>query len=428
MTPDPASGTAFPDGFLWGAATAAHQVEGGNVNSDMWELEWATPSIFAEPSGDACDHYHRYRRGHRDSWPTSASTRTASASSGRASSPRRATSPARSSTTTAACRATCLEHGITPVVTYNHFSFPRWFSRDGGFEGAEAADRFARYSTKVDRAPRRSRAVGRARSTSRTSSRMLMVTASRLGRRPRDDTDGARSAPVRRSAVPHGRRRASTRWPLPTGRRSTRSSRSATTSRSAGRLALVDLQAAPGGEERLAEHARGGAARLARRLARRRLRRRADLLAEFVGPDGMLPPPEGAPTAQTGWEVYPEALGHTVRLAAERPACRSSSPRTASPPTDDDARREYTARCARAVSLVRSPTGSTSAGTCTGRCSTTSSGCRASRSPSASSPSTPTTFERTVKPSARWLGEIARAEPRGLNAGQRTPRSSSLTN
>src|SRR6185503_15951866 len=52
--------TPFPDGFLWGAATAPHQVEGGNVNSDMWELEWADPSIFAEPSGDACDHYHRY--------------------------------------------------------------------------------------------------------------------------------------------------------------------------------------------------------------------------------------------------------------------------------------------------------------------------------------------------------------------------------
>jgi len=29
----------FPDGFLWGAATAAHQVEGGNVNSDGWVLE-----------------------------------------------------------------------------------------------------------------------------------------------------------------------------------------------------------------------------------------------------------------------------------------------------------------------------------------------------------------------------------------------------
>ena len=36
MTPDPASTTAFPESFLWGAATAPHQVEGGNINSDMW--------------------------------------------------------------------------------------------------------------------------------------------------------------------------------------------------------------------------------------------------------------------------------------------------------------------------------------------------------------------------------------------------------
>src|SRR6266568_796914 len=50
----------FPRGFLWGAATAAHQVEGNNVNSDEWVLEHLKPTIFAEPSGDACDHYHRY--------------------------------------------------------------------------------------------------------------------------------------------------------------------------------------------------------------------------------------------------------------------------------------------------------------------------------------------------------------------------------
>src|SRR5262245_57217756 len=60
MQDSPCITTSFPDDFLWGAATAPHQVEGGNVNSDMWEMEWATPSIFAEPSGDACDHYHRY--------------------------------------------------------------------------------------------------------------------------------------------------------------------------------------------------------------------------------------------------------------------------------------------------------------------------------------------------------------------------------
>ena len=50
----------FPDGFIWGTATAAHQVEGGNTACDLWPLEMADGSIFAEPSGDACDHYHLY--------------------------------------------------------------------------------------------------------------------------------------------------------------------------------------------------------------------------------------------------------------------------------------------------------------------------------------------------------------------------------
>jgi hypothetical protein len=54
------SASRFPDSFVWGAATAAHQVEGGNVNSDSWALEHASPSLFREPSGDAVDQYHRF--------------------------------------------------------------------------------------------------------------------------------------------------------------------------------------------------------------------------------------------------------------------------------------------------------------------------------------------------------------------------------
>ena len=49
----------FRDEFLWGASTAAHQIEGNNVNSDWWAREGMMPG--SEPSGDAVDSYHRYR-------------------------------------------------------------------------------------------------------------------------------------------------------------------------------------------------------------------------------------------------------------------------------------------------------------------------------------------------------------------------------
>jgi len=45
----------FPANFLWGTATAAHQVEGNNVNCDFWVLEHIPGSPFVEPSGDALE-------------------------------------------------------------------------------------------------------------------------------------------------------------------------------------------------------------------------------------------------------------------------------------------------------------------------------------------------------------------------------------
>jgi len=53
---------SFPAHFLWGAATAAHQVEGNNINSDNWLLERVPNTMYKEPSGDACDHYHLYEQ------------------------------------------------------------------------------------------------------------------------------------------------------------------------------------------------------------------------------------------------------------------------------------------------------------------------------------------------------------------------------
>ena len=35
----PRSAFTFPSGFYWGTATAAHQVEGNNLNNDWWAWE-----------------------------------------------------------------------------------------------------------------------------------------------------------------------------------------------------------------------------------------------------------------------------------------------------------------------------------------------------------------------------------------------------
>ncbi len=109
-------------------------------------------------------------------------------------------------------------------------------------------------------------------------------------------------------------------------------------------LALVDMQPAPGGEERW---------RQVRRIAQ------TDWLAvsadddfvgvqtysrSMIGPEGQLPPDAGVPTMQTGWEVYPEALEHTVRLAAEEAGVPVLVTENGMATDDDEARLVYTRR------------------------------------------------------------------------------------
>ena len=46
----------FPQGFLWGTATAAHQVEGNNTNNNWWAWEQQEGRIInGDKSGRACD-------------------------------------------------------------------------------------------------------------------------------------------------------------------------------------------------------------------------------------------------------------------------------------------------------------------------------------------------------------------------------------
>ncbi len=134
--------------FLWGTAGAAYQIEGGNYASDLWVVEHVKPTIFAEPSGDACDAYHHVMEdialvaalgfnAHRFSIEWS----------------RIEPAPGQFSQAYLDHYARMVDHcrdqGIAPVVTLNHFTCPRWFAAAGGWLQQDAPELFARYCGKV---------------------------------------------------------------------------------------------------------------------------------------------------------------------------------------------------------------------------------------------------------------------------------------
>jgi beta-glucosidase len=138
----------FPDGFLWGTSTAAHQIEGGNVNNDWWAWEHTPGSGCAESSGDACDSLHR--------WPEDVEL-VASMGLGayRFSLEWSRIEPAEGEFSLAAldyyrriCVA-CRERGISPVVTFHHFTTPKWLADRGGWEAPDVHEAFARFVTRA---------------------------------------------------------------------------------------------------------------------------------------------------------------------------------------------------------------------------------------------------------------------------------------
>ena len=138
--------TTFPDGFLWGASTAPHQIEGNNVNSDWWAREQQMPGM--DLSGDACDSYHRYGEdiglladAGLDAYRFGIEWARIEPIPGRFS---RAELAHYRRMIDA-----CLSRGITPVVTLQHFTTPQWFAEAGGWEAPDASDRFVAFVTEA---------------------------------------------------------------------------------------------------------------------------------------------------------------------------------------------------------------------------------------------------------------------------------------
>lgn len=145
-----AAANAFPPGFLWGAATAGHQVEGNNTNADLWLLEHATPTVFAEPSGDAANSLELWARDLDLVKQIGLNTYRFSLEWSRIE-------PAPGDFSTAmldhykAIVAGCHDRGLRAIVTFNHFTAPLWFSARGGWTNSDAPALFARFCDKAAR-------------------------------------------------------------------------------------------------------------------------------------------------------------------------------------------------------------------------------------------------------------------------------------
>jgi beta-glucosidase len=291
----------FPDGFVWGTATAAHQIEGGNWNNDWWMWEHAPDSPCAEPSGDACDSWNRWLDDVELVAGMGLGTYRFSIEWSRIE-----PEPGEWSTATITryrdiCQA-LLDRGIEPTVTFHHFTTPRWVVAGGGWESTGTAAHFARFCSRA--ASELGDVIRRACTLNEPN--VVATMGWLMGVFP----PGERDVEVRRqvNAVL-----------VEAHRQAVDAIRGAVPGVPVGlTLAMTDYQPVADGDDRVARYRRnmedvfldatGGDDFLGVQTYTR----------QRVGPDGMLPAEEGVPVVQMGYEYWPDALEATLRYAWAR--------------------------------------------------------------------------------------------------------------
>ena len=295
------STASFPDGFTWGTATAAHQIEGGNTNNDWWAWEHNPSSGCKESSGDACDSWHR--------WPEDvALLRELGFDNYRFSIEWSRIEPADGEVSVAAldhyvrqCEG-LREAGIDPVITFHHFTTPTWLTERGGWSHPDTAARFATFCET---------AAGRLAG--------LMSRACTINEPNIVATHGYLTG-----AFPPGQRDAAVRRRVnevfvDAHRQAVDAIRAAAPGVPVGlTLSMSDYQAVDGGESKLEQirrsmedvflDATGGDDFVGVQTYSR----------SRVGPDGMVGGEDGVPTLLMGYEYYPQALEATIRRAWDR--------------------------------------------------------------------------------------------------------------
>jgi len=341
----------FPGNFLWGAATAAHQVEGNNINSESWVLEHLPGTIYAEPSGDACDHYHRY--------PSDIALLAGLGfNSYRFSIEWARIEPEEGEFSYAELEhyrrmlAACHEHGIKPVLTLHHFTSPRWLMRYGGWLDKTTPERYARYCERV--VDHLGDLISAACTFNEPNlpvllSKMLPFnpqetpfwkTAAQAFGVPPDRVGLFQfvAQPQMRDIIFDAHRRAfdilhAGPGNFPVGLT----------------LALVDIQSADGGDSMAAEFRRELADNYLEQLHGDDFVGVQTYSRMLVGAEGLIQPGENVEKNQMGEEYYPEALDGTIRHAAQVAGIPVIVTENGLSTTDDTRRVEYFQRALRCV-------------------------------------------------------------------------------
>ncbi|MDQ8707368.1 GH1 family beta-glucosidase [Streptomyces sp. LHD-70] len=152
--------TRFPPGFLWGAATAAYQIEGavqeGGRTPSIWDTFSRTPGkVLGGDTGDvACDHFHRWREDVRLMAELGLGAYRFSVSWPRVQPTGRGPAVQRGLDFYRELVDELLAHGIQPMATLYHWdlpqdletSFPSGSAAGGGWPERDTAYRFAEYA------------------------------------------------------------------------------------------------------------------------------------------------------------------------------------------------------------------------------------------------------------------------------------------
>jgi len=139
----------FPRGFMWGTATASHQVEGNNINNNWYAWEQSGHIIERQTCGLACDWWGgRWREDFDRAAENGQNAHRLSIEWSRVQPNANRWDEDALDYYRQMVRG-LIERGLTPMVTLHHFTEPLWISEMGGWQNEAILERFKTYTSRV---------------------------------------------------------------------------------------------------------------------------------------------------------------------------------------------------------------------------------------------------------------------------------------